>query len=105
MNKFRNRKTGGFDSKKEFNRAQELRLLEKAGAISGLEFQITFVLIPKQVDDKGKTIERACSYVADFQYVEDGRIVVEDCKGFRTPDYILKRKMMLYFYKIRIRET
>lgn len=95
-----------FDSRKEANRWTELRLMEKAGMIKDLERQKPFELIPSQKDpDTGKTIERACYYLADFVYTENGNIVVEDCKGVKTDVYILKRKIMLYRYGIRIRET
>lgn len=96
-----------FDSKKEANRYKELRLLEKAGEIKDLRTQVKFKLIPAQRDEAtGKVIERECSYKADFVYYEeDGETVVEDVKGFRTKEYIIKRKLMLYQYGIRIREV
>lgn len=104
MNKYGNKKWGGFDSKKERLRYQELLLLEKAGKIQGLTRQVRFELIPSQYDGK-KCVERACNYIADFTYWKDGEFIVEDCKGFRTKDYIIKRKLMYYFRKIRIKET
>jgi hypothetical protein len=97
--KYRNQKTQGFDSKREFNRAQELILLVKVGAISKLEFQVPYELIPKQDG------ERSVVYKADFRYWENGALVVEDVKGMKTRDYILKRKLMLWRHGIRIRET
>lgn len=100
MNKFRNKRSGGFDSRKEHRRAEELKLLQKVGAISRLEFQKRFEVIPKQDG------ERAAHYIADFAYVEvDGTEVIEDSKGFKTPDYILKRKLMLKVHGIRVRES
>ena len=110
MNKYRAKKTivDGitFDSKKEANRYGVLRLLERAGKISHLQRQVKYILIPKQTDpETGKVLERECSYVADFVYDENGKTVVEDVKGCRTPDYKLKRKMMLYFHGIRLKET
>ena len=97
-------KSCGF--RKEANRYQELLLLERAGAIKNLSRQVKFVLIPSQRDEvTGKVVERECSYRADFEYTEDGKTVVEDVKGFRTKEYILKRKMMLWKYGIRIREV
>ena len=54
---------------------------------------------------KGKVIERPVKYVADFMYEENGQQVIEDAKGVRTKEYILKRKLMLYRYGIRIREV
>lgn len=95
-----------FDSKKEASRYEELRILEKAGEIKDLRTQVKFKLIPAQRDEAtGKVIERECSYKADFVYEEDGKTVVEDVKGFRTKEYIIKRKLMLYQYGIRIREV
>lgn len=95
-----------FDSKKEMNRFLELSLLQKAGKIKDLRCQVKFVLIPAQRDPMtGKLLERECAYVADFVYQEGGRNVVEDTKGFRTKEYIIKRKLMLERYGIRIREV
>lgn len=95
-----------FDSKKEANRYKELRLLEKAGGIKDLRTQVKFKLIPAQRDEAtGEVIERECSYKADFVYEEDEKTVVEDVKGFRTKEYVVKRKLMLWRYGIRIREV
>ena len=93
-----------FDSKREANRWAELRILERAGKIQKLKRQVKYLLIPSQYRD-GKCIERECSYLADFVYIKDGHLVVEDCKGFRTPEYKLKRKLMLERYDIRLVET
>ena len=111
-----------FDSRKEANRYCELKLLEKGGIISDLRLQAEFELIPAQYEPdtvtitktgkekivKGKCIERKCSYLADFVYTDNktGETVVEDTKSpaTRTKEYIIKRKLMLYKYRIRIRE-
>ena len=107
MSKYRSKKVVvdgiQFDSKKEAKRWTELRLLERAGAITELDRQVKFELIPSQRID-GKVVERACSYIADFVYNENGKKVVEDTKGIRTTDYIIKRKLMLFVHGIRIRE-
>ena len=104
-----------FDSKKEARRYKELSLMETSGAIQDLQRQVKFVLIPSQREPdtigkkggvhKGRLIEREVSYIADFVYQENGKTVVEDTKGMRTKDYILKRKMLLYFHGIRIKEV
>lgn len=99
MSKYHNQKTNGYASKKESRRAQELWLLQSIKAISDLKEQVKFELTPKI----GK--ERASHYIADFTFTEDGKSIVEDCKGKRTAAYILKRKIMLYRYGIEIRET
>ena len=118
-NKYKSHKTNAngviFDSKKEYNRYIELTLLSRSGAIKGLKRQVKFELIPAQYEPdiinsrgkvkKGKLIERAVSYIADFVYTdENGKTVVEDTKGFRTKDYIIKRKLLLYMHGIRIKE-
>lgn len=109
MSKYNSKKTvvdgQQFDSKKEARRYQELLLLEKAGEIKNLSRQVKFVLIPSQRDENGKVVERECSYKADFTYEEGIKTVVEDVKGYRTKEYIIKRKLMLYQYGIRIREV
>jgi hypothetical protein len=96
-----------FDSKKEFIRYQELLLLQRAGKICDLERQVKIPLLPSQKDENGKVIERAVTYIADFVYydIEQNKTIVEDTKGFKTPEYILKRKMMLYLNHIRVVEV
>lgn len=95
-----------YDSRKEYRRFCELSLLQRAGAIHDLQRQVKFTLLPSQRDaETGKVIERPVTYLADFVYKENGKTIVEDTKGFRTKDYVLKRKMMLYFHGIQIREV
>lgn len=93
-----------FDSKREAARYQQLKLLERAGSISDLKLQVPFELIPSQRIE-GKVIERAWVYVADFVYRENGEQIVEDSKGFRTSEYVAKRKAMLFRHNIRIKEV
>lgn len=83
-----------------------MKQLERAGEISFLERQPSFVLIPKQVRD-GKVIERQTVYKADFTYQDNktGETVVEDVKGVRTKEYSLKRKLMLWEYGIMVKEV
>ena len=106
-NKYLNKKTEidgiTFDSKKEAKRYGELKLLERAGQIDTLTLQPKFTLIPSQRRDDGKA-ERPCVYIADFMYRENGQFVVEDTKGFKTADYIIKRKLMLKEHGITVRE-
>lgn len=102
------------DSKKEAERCNELHMMQAHGMISDLEIQKKFLLIPQQREPdgvtatgkpkKGKVLEREVNYIADFVYVENGLTVVEDTKGMRLADYILKRKLMLFKYGIHIRE-
>ena len=104
-----------FDSLKEAKRYKELSLMQRAGMIQDLQMQVKYILIPAQREPdtvgarggvhKGKLIERECTYVADFVYKENGQTVVEDTKGFRTKDYLLKRKMLLFFHGIKIKEV
>lgn len=108
-----------FDSKKESRRWQELCLLQRAGQITDLQRQVKFVLIPtqyekfprysnktgKRLKDGIRTLEQECSYVADFVYMKDGKQIVEDTKGVKTKDYIIKRKLMLERHGIRIKEV
>lgn len=95
-----------FDSVKEYRRFCELLLLEKGGVISDLQRQVKYVLIPSQKEGK-KTIERECSYKADFVYTdnETGETIVEDVKGMRTEVYKIKRKLMLWVHHIKIVEV
>ena len=105
-----------YDSKKEARRAAFLETLEKEGVIRDLRRQVKFVLIPTQREPDtlgprggrkpGKVIERECSYIADFVYIDTkkGETVIEDTKGVRTKEYIIKRKLMLERFGIQIKE-
>jgi len=95
-----------FDSVKEYRRFCELSLLERAGAIADLKRQVKFELIPSQKVD-GKVVERAVNYVADFVYLSmvTGRTTVEDTKGFKTKDYIIKRKLLRWIHGLSIKEV
>ena len=121
QNKYRNQKVEAdgeiFDSRKEYNRYCELKLLERAGEISNLRRQEKFILIPTQREPdetgprggikKGKVLERECAYFADFVYTDDeGHIVVEDTKSpvTRTEVYKIKKKLMLERHGIKIKE-
>ncbi len=118
-----------FQSIREGNRYCELKLLQRAGKISDLELQKRYELIPAQYETvetgeyykvgakKGQPktkqvcVEQSLVYVADFVYKENGQTVVEDSKGFRDPSsstyakFVIKRKLMLWIHKIKIREV
>lgn len=96
--KYSNVRTDGYASKREARRAAELRMLEQAGAISDLKEQVRFEIIPALGDEK------AAHYVADFTFVDEGKLVVEDVKGVKTDVYVLKRKLMLKVHGIKIVE-
>lgn len=98
-------KCNGYDSRKEYYRAQQLKLWLKAGLISDLREQVVFLLVPPQINGEGVK-EKPVRYKADFVYVDNatGCTVVEDTKGFRTPEYIIKRKLMLQVHGITIKE-
>jgi hypothetical protein len=89
------------DSRKEARRWVELTLLQRAGEISDLKRQVKYELIPKQEG------ERAVTYIADFVYTDKktGSTVIEDCKGFKTDVYKLKKKLLQWRYGIKIKET
>lgn len=107
-----------FDSKKEAARYKELSLLARAGEITDLDTQVSFELIPpqyetyerygktgKRLKDGKRCIEKGVTYIADFVYKDkNGETIVEDTKGVKTKEYVLKRKMMLYIHGISIRE-
>lgn len=108
-----------FDSQREAGRYRELRLLEKAGVIRNLKLQEPYELLPAQREPStltktgreraGRVIERSVVYKADFAYEERTgeawAAVVEDAKGMRTKEYIIKRKLMLFIHGIKIREV
>lgn len=80
-----------FDSAAEAKRFQELRALASAKVIRKLELQPKFLLQEGFRDSTGKR-HRPITYKADFRYVENGKVIVEDSKGFRTEAYRLKWK-------------
>lgn len=88
-----------FDSQKEARRYKELKLMERAGVIKDLELQPKFELIPTIRTDT-ETLYKV-SYYADFRYTDTktGGVVVEDAKGYKTKEYILKKKMLLHKYQ------
>lgn len=106
-NKYKNRVTRiddiNFQSFREANRYKELKLLERAGKIDKLRLQVPFELQPAYEIDGEKRLP--IKYVADFVYTEDGKMVVEDSKGFQTQVYKIKRKMFEYRYKTKIKEV
>jgi hypothetical protein len=93
-----------FDSKAEHKRWSYLAKLERDGEISRLRLQVPFELIPAQVAPDGTKV-RATVYVADFTYLDkDGVLIVEDPKGVGTPEWRIKRKLMLMVHGIWVRE-
>jgi len=92
-----------FQSKKEMQYYAKLELLQKTGQISELKRQVEFVLIETfKLEDK---TYRKTSYYADFTYKDkEGKYHVVDTKGFRTPEYKLKKKLMAWKYGVEIEE-
>lgn len=119
--KYRNKKVSyqgiDFDSKKEMYRYIRLKSMQEEGLISDLRLQVPFELIPAIYEDeivklKTKTkvvkrcVQKAVKYVADFVYKDHyGYEIVEDSKGLRTKEYVLKKKMMRAFLGITIKEV
>jgi hypothetical protein len=104
--KYGSQTTGRHASKREAKRSTELQAMQRAGLISNLQEQVKFVLIPSQRGPDGKVIERQVTYTADFVYLDaDGNQVVEDSKGFRTQQYVVRRKLMLWVHGIRVMEV
>ena len=113
-----------FDSQKEYKQWCVLRLLERAGKISDLQRQVKFELIPTQRKESrevykagpqkglpkpGELIEKPCTYIADFVYIQNGKKIVEDTKGYKKGAaydlFVIKRKLMLYIHGIKVREV
>lgn len=105
-NKFHNELHRGYASRKEANTSAKLHALQAAGKISNLEEQVKFELVSKDGDWS------AISYVADWTFIDRGAgygpigsLVVMDAKGFKTPVYKQKRRLMKYFHNITIVEV
>ena len=96
-----------FDSQKELDRYLELKIMEKIGLIAGLELQKDFTLIDAIPAKNEMPAQRATKYRADFYYFNkaDFQWIIEDCKGYRTELYKIKKKLMRAKYGIIIREV
>lgn len=98
MNKYHNKKCFykdmAFDSKKERDYYVILEMMLKNNQITDLKTQVKFELQPS-FKFNGKTI-RSISYIADFTYIKDGKLIIVDTKGYRTEVYKLKKKMMQF---------
>lgn len=114
-----------FDSIREFRRYSYLAMLQEKGQIKDLRRQVPFPLLPAQYEQleevyqrgprkgqhkTGECLEKSVTYVADFVYLYrtlEGEWIqiVEDAKGFRTDDYVIKRKLMLWVHGIRVIEV
>lgn len=110
-----------YDSKKESQRNAYLELMQKQGLISDLKRQVVFELIPTIYEDKvvhlktkdkivKRVAQKSVTYKADFTYIKDGKLVVEDVKAsasYKALDqtFILKEKMMRYFHGIVIKRV
>jgi hypothetical protein len=98
--KYGNKKTDGFDSKREAKVAKDLMSLERAGNIRNLEMQVPIVLI------EGRGGVKSITYVADFTYEDpDGTKHIMDAKGMRTDVYKLKKKMLFLLHGLTIEEV
>lgn len=109
-----------FASKREANRYTELKLMQEAGEIFDLQMQVPYKLVPERREPdtvgvrggvrRGKVIEHALHYYADFVYKnKDGNTVVEDAKGYKKGAtysvFVCKRKLMLAVHNIRVIEV
>jgi hypothetical protein len=93
-----------FASKREAQRYGELKRLEKAGHILGVETQPQFLLWAHRFDDP-LTAVPVGKYIADFRYYKpDGELVIEDVKGVSTTVYRLKKRIVEAQYGIVVRE-
>ena len=108
INKYHNKKCEfdgiKFDSIKEKNYYVKLKLMQDFGKISELKCHVPFILIETfKLDDE---TYRKTKYIADFTYYDDkGNYHVVDTKGFKTKEYLLKKKLMAWKYGIEIEEV
>ena len=79
-----------FGSKGEHARYCDLKLLLRGGKITELRVHTRFPL-----DVNGRRIG---TYEDDFDYRENGKLVIEDTKGVVREDYRLKRELMIALY-------
>lgn len=100
FNKYHNKKLdtpdGKFDSKYEYQKWCELKLLEKAGEISSLKRQVKLELIPK-IKTNIETF-RSISYYADFMYIDGDKKIIYESKGYKTKEYLIKKRLLINKY-------
>lgn len=97
--KFNAVRTNGYASKKEADVAANLHLVARAGGITNLREQVTFQLVPKSVLG-------GIAYRADFVYNDStGQEVIMDAKGFKTPEYRMKKVLMKFLLNKDIQEV
>lgn len=103
LSKYKNRKVERngvqYDSKKEAARGAVLELKQRAGEVSELKRQVKFILqdsfkIPSKKTKQGFETIKEIAYVADFTYFMNGEFYIEDVKGYKTPEYKIKAKML-----------
>lgn len=122
-NKYKNEKVEfngfKFDSKKERDRYMTLKNAEKDGIISELKLQPTFTLVPAiyheetiQLKTKQKTVRKCdqqpITYKADFSYIKNGKLTIEDVKGSEymiTEVFKIKEKLMFAIHGIKIKRV
>ena len=92
-----------FDSKREAARYKVLFIWQQNKLITDLKLQVKFELIPSVVINGKK--QRPVNYIADFTYFEDGKLTIEDSKGFRNKEYIIKYKMMKFLLGFEVIES
>lgn len=85
-----------FDSKREYRHYLTLKLRLAAGEISHLEVHPAWELIVKGV--------LVGKYTGDFAYRQGRTYIVEDVKGVRTRDYVLRKKLMWALHKVEVKE-
>ena len=122
MSKYRNEKTVidgiTFDSLKEGRYYHHLKGLEEEGKISDLRLQVPYVIadpvwvdVEKQLKTKTKIVQyqvwKGLKYIADFVYIDNatGKEIVVDVKGFRTKEYLKKKRLMKLIRGIEIVEV
>lgn len=107
--KFNNKKTMvdgvKFDSNKEARVWLQLQAEEAKGTITDLKRQVKFNFTAPSGELIRYDSKRAMSYVADFTFIKGGEFVVMDAKGFKTPEYKIKKSLMKYLNGIIITEV
>ncbi len=122
MNKYHNKRTvvdgRCFDSKKEALRYLVLKDKLGRGEIENLRLQVPYELLPALYEERvvhlktkdkvvRKCVQRPVTYVADFVYRDrkTDNEIIEDVKGRKVKEYILKKKMMLAILGLTVTET
>lgn len=92
-----------FDSKRELARWLVLQGRERRGEIQRLERQVTYELAPSVRIEGEKRARPALRLKVDFRYIENGKTVVDDAKGYADTAFRIRQHLMKSVHGLDVR--